>query len=178
MLLNARLPLRRFPVVVHVIRYLCARVQHLDEDGLVLGRGVKLLRLCREAIGNDLYRHMAADLDKIHGGAAFRVSLDFKVAVVLAVLGGMEDDRCINQGFAIEPLLDRYNDMGDQGWCFVFAAVLRILTLKHSRYKRKQPQAGKRSGPKAERSKHHWGILSRKARTGIGHQELWHFVEE
>jgi len=132
MLLNSRLSLRGLAIVIRIIRYLCARPQHLDEDVLVVGRCIELLRLSCKAGCDDLHRHVTAYLNKIHRGAAFWVSFDLKIAVVLAVLGRAEDYRRIDEGLAIKALLDRYNDMGDQWWRLVFATVLRILPVKNS----------------------------------------------
>jgi len=133
MLLGSSRPLRELAIVIHVIRYLRARPLHLDEELFVLRRRIELLRLGRKTVRDDLHRHVAPYLDKIHRGTAFRVGLDLKIAVVLAVLRRAEDNGRIDEGFAIEPLLDRYNDMGDLRWCLVFATVLRILPVKNSR---------------------------------------------
>ena len=132
MLLGSSRPLRELAIVIHVIRYLRARPLHLDEELFVLRRRIELLRLSCKAGCDDLHRHVTAYLNKIHRGAAFWVSFDLKIAVVLAVLGRAEDYRRIDEGLAIKALLDRYNDMGDQWWRLVFATVLRILPVKNS----------------------------------------------
>ena len=133
MLLNSRLSLRRLAIVIRIIRYLCARPHHLNEDILVVGRCIELLRLSRKASCDDLHRYMTAYFNKVHRCMAFWVSFDLKIAIVLAILGRAEDNRRINEGLTIKALLDRYNDMGDQRWRLVFATVLRFLPVKDSR---------------------------------------------
>ena len=133
MLLNSRLALCRLAVVIRIVRYLCTRPYHLNEDVLILSRCIELLRLGRKARCDYLNGHVAADLNQIHRSAAFRVRFDLKIAVVLAVYGGAEDNCRVDERLAIKALLDRYNDMGDQRWRLIFTTVLRILPVKNSR---------------------------------------------
>lgn len=133
MLLNSRLALRRLAVVIRIVRYLCTRPYHLNEDVLILNRCIELLRLGRKAGCDNLHRHVTADLDQIHRSAAFRVRFDLKIAVVLAVYGGAEDHCRVDERLAIKALLDRHNDMCDQRWRLVFTTVLRFLPVKNSR---------------------------------------------
>jgi len=133
MLLNSCLALRRLTIVIRIVRYLCTRPYHLNEDVLILSRCIELLRLRRKAGCDDLNGHVAADLNQIHRSAAFRVSFDLKIAIVLAIYGRAEDHCRIDEGLAVKALLDRHNDMCDQRWRLIFATVLRILPVKNSR---------------------------------------------
>lgn len=133
MLLNSRLALRRLAVVIRIVRYLCTWPYHLNEDVLILNRCIELLRLGRKTGCDDLNGHVAADLNQIHRGAAFRVSFDLKIAVILAVYGGAEDNCRVDERLAVKGLLDRHNNMCDQRRRLVFATVLRFLPMKNSR---------------------------------------------
>ena len=104
MLLHSRLALRRFAIVIRIVRYLSTRPYHLNEDVLILSRCIELLRLGRKTGCDDLNGHVAADLNQIHRSAAFRVSFDLKIAVVLAVYGRAEDNCRVDERLAIKAL--------------------------------------------------------------------------
>jgi RNA polymerase sigma factor (sigma-70 family) len=76
-----------------------------------------------EAVGDDLDADGAAGGDDVDDGFAFGIGLDFEVALVLAVLGGVEDDGGVDDGFAVGVLGDSDLDVGGGGWRLVLAAV-------------------------------------------------------
>ena len=120
----------------------------------------EILRIGREAAGDDLHAKVAAGGNDVDGGLAFGIGFDFHVALVLAVcIDGMEDDGGVDDGLAVG-LFDHDDfDMRGFGGSSIFAATTGVGIVLCCERGRQDRQEGTQTESDGEGTRGHGYIL-------------------